>query len=137
MTHQAKSAYPTRPYTVRAEVLRRLLQGEHLTGMGAVVCASTTRLAAVIHVLRRDYGWTIEHTDLAAGTRDGRVAFIRSYYLARETIRRAFDEGAMLFCRGVVPARAKARRAAPAAAAKAERLNRVRDLFDSGESYGH
>ncbi len=136
----APGAYPTRLNTVTAEVLCRLLQGERLTGMEAVFSAHTTRLAAVIHHLKKDYGWTFEHHDLNVGTKDGRIAFIRVYYLPRATIRRAFDAGALVFCRSVKPARAKTRRHALKAAEQAHRLNVIRDpnqtdLF--GGAYGY
>jgi hypothetical protein len=123
----APGAYPARLNTVTAEVLCRLLEGERLTGMEAVFSASTTRLAAVVHRLKKDYGWSFETFDLNVGTKDGRIAFIRVYYFNRVTIRRAFDAGALVFCRSVTPARAKTRRHAPQAARQAHRLNAIRD----------
>lgn len=118
--------FPTRHNTVTAEVLARLISGENLTGMDAVFGCSTTRLSAVIFYLTEEYGWTIDHVDIDVGTNDGRVAVIRAYYLPRATIRRAFDAGALEFCRSVKDARAKTRKHAPKARAEAEKRNAAR-----------
>ena len=118
--------YPVRHYTVTAEVLSRLLNGENLTGMDAVFGCSTTRLAAVIHYLANEYGWHIDHVDIDVGTNDGRIPMIRTYFLSRASIRRAFDAGALEFCRSVKAARAKARKQAPKARAEANKRNAAR-----------
>ena len=114
---------PTRHYTVTAEVLSRLLNGESLTGMDAVFGCSTTRLSAVIHYLAGEYDWSIDHVDIDVGTNDGRVAVIRTYFLPHASIRRAFDTGALEFCRSVQAARAKTRKQAPKARAEANKRN--------------
>lgn len=119
-------AFPTRHNTVTAEILSRLLQGENLTGMDAVYCASTTRLAAVVEYLEKNYGWEIDRVDIDVGTNDGRVAVIRAYFLSRPTIRRAFDAGALEFCRSVKDARAKTRKHASKAKAEAAKRNAAR-----------
>ena len=119
-------AFPTRYNTVNAEVLSRLLQGENLTGMDAVYCASTTRLAAVVNYLERAYGWTIDRVDIDVGTTDGRVTVVKAYYLNRATIRRAFDAGALEFCQSVKEARAKTRKHASKAKAEAAKRNAAR-----------
>ena len=118
--------FPTRHNTVTAEVLCRLCYGENLTGMDAVFGCSTTRLAAVIHYLAEKYGWNIDHVDIDVGTNDGRIAMIRAYYLPRAKIRRAFDAGALEFCRSVKDARAKTRKQAPKARAEADKRNAAR-----------
>ena len=118
--------FPTRRNTVTAEILSRLLQGENLTGMDAVYCASTTRLAAVVDYLEKAYGWTIDRVDIDVGCNDGRVAVVRAYYLNRATIRRAFDAGALEFCRSVQEARAKTRKHASKAKAEAAKRNAAR-----------
>ena len=87
------ATFPARHNTVTAEVLSRLIKGETLTGMDAVFCANTTRLSAVIFYLTEDYGWSIEHLDREVGTKDGRVAQIRTYFLSSASIRLAFDSG--------------------------------------------
>lgn len=117
---------PTRHNTVTSEILRRLLSGETLTGMDAVAGCNTTRLSAVIHYLAEKYGWSIDHLDIAVGTNDGRVAVIRTYFLPRASIRRAFDAGALEFCRSVKAARAKTRKQAPKARAEANKRNAAR-----------
>lgn len=119
-------AFPSRHNTVTAEVLSRLIGGENLTGMDAVFGCSTTRLAAVIHYLAEKYGWTIDYADIDVGTNDGRVVLIRAYFLTRATIRRAFDAGALAFCRSVREARAKRRKHAPKARAIADKRNAAR-----------
>lgn len=118
--------FPNRRNTVTAEVLWHLLNGENLTGMEAVFCASTTRLSAVIFYLGEAYDWSVDHVDVDVGTNDGRVAVIRAYYLPRATIRRAFDAGALEFCRSVKDARAKTRKHAPKARAEADKRNAAR-----------
>jgi hypothetical protein len=127
-TNQATSAgyFPVRHDTVTAEVLSRLLRGEHLTGMGAVFCANTTRLAAVIDYLGDSYLWNIERINIEVGTKDGRIAVIRTYFLTRATIRHAFDSGALEFIRSVASARAKLRTKASKVIAEAKRRNGAR-----------
>lgn len=119
-------AFPSRLNTVTAEILSRLLNGENLTGMEAVFCASTTRLAAVVEYLGTSYGWTIDRVDIDVGCNDGRVAVVRAYYLNRATIRQAFDSGALSFCRSVQSARAKTRQNATKAKAEAHKRNAAR-----------
>ena len=117
---------PTRHNTVTAEVLCRLMNGENLTGMDAVYCASTTRLAASINYLSDKYNWTIDRVDIDVGTADGRVTVVKAYYLSRSTIRRAFDAGALSFCQSVKEARAKTRKHASKAKAEAAKRNAAR-----------
>ena len=119
-------AFPARHNTVTAEILCRLLRGEHLTGMEAVFCASTTRLAAVIDYLEKAYCWAIDRVDIDVGTKDGRVVAIRDYFLPRAAIRRAFDADALKFCRSVTSERAKLRAGANTVKAVAKRRNAAR-----------
>ena len=131
---------PTRHNTVTAEVLCRLLNGENLTGMDAVFDCSTTRLAAVIHYLTGEYCWAIDHVDMEVGTNDGRVTLIRAYFLPRPVIRKAFDAGALAFCRSVKAARAATRKNAAKAKEEAHKRNAARsaanrDLFQ-GSLFG-
>ena len=118
--------FPTRRNTVTAEILSRLLQGKNLTGMDAVFCASTTRLAAVVEYLENAHGWKIDRVDMDVGTNDGRVAVIRAYFLPRATIRRAFDAGALQFCQSVKEARTKTRKHASKAKEEAAKRNAAR-----------
>jgi hypothetical protein len=120
------ATFPSRHNTVTAEVLSRLIKGETLTGMDAVFCANTTRLSAVIFYLTEDYGWSIEHLDREVGTKDGRVAQIRTYFLSSASIRRAFDSGAREFCCSVTEARAMLRKRGSKAKAQAVTRDIVR-----------
>ena len=138
--------FPTRRNTVTAEVLCRLISGESLTGMDAVFCASTTRLAAVVEHLEKGHGWKIDRVDIDVGTADGRVTVVKAYYLNRATIRRAFDAGALEFCQTVREARAKTRMHASKAKAEAAKRNAARaaakfdpnqgSLFSGGATHG-
>ena len=119
-------SFPNRHNTVTAEVLCRLLNGESLTGMDAVFGCSTTRLAAVIHYLAGEYCWVIDHVDMDVGTNDGRVTVIRAYFLPRAVIRKAFDAGALDFCRSVKAARAATRKDAAKAKEEAHKRNTAR-----------
>jgi len=119
-------SFPVRYNTVTAEVMARLFQGETLTGMDAVLGMSTTRLAAFINSIGDKYISKIERVDINVGTKDGRVAEIRAYFLSRVFIRKAFDMGALEFCRSVASARAKQRNQALKAKAEAKRRNAAR-----------
>ena len=114
---------PARKATVTADVLSRLLSGQKLTGLDAVAISSTTRLAAVVHSLTRDYGWTIESTDKATGCRDGRVAWVAEYWITREVSRLAFAAGAGVWCVAVKAARLTARANAARASQQARKAN--------------
>jgi hypothetical protein len=116
-------AFPVRYDTVTAEVLCQLICGETVTGMDAVFAANTTRLSAFIYTLRNSYGWLIEHRDIAVGTKDGRVAEIRAYFLHRGVIREALAMDAMAFCKTVKAARQKRRKSAGKAYREARTRN--------------
>jgi hypothetical protein len=118
-----KARFPSRFNTVTAQVLQKLLAGETLTGMDAVFNASTTRLGAYIHALKRDYGWHCEHRDIAVSCKDGRVTEIRAYFFSSETIALALGMNPDDFCQKVVAARAKLRREQQRAQAEAARRN--------------
>jgi len=118
--------FPIRLNTVVSEVLARLLRGEQLTGMDAVFRANTTRLAAYINQLEKTWGWKIARVDVDVGTSDGRIATIRKYFLARPTIRHAFDCGALEYCRSVDVARATRRTKVDNVKVEAQRRNASR-----------
>lgn len=117
---------PHKRATVTAEVLARLLAGEHLTGLNAVIDASTTRLSDVVFRLHRDYGWTVERTDKATGCKDGRVATVSVYWLDAAVITQARAAGATAWCSEVRAARLQLRTKAAEARRAAERANRAR-----------
>jgi hypothetical protein len=94
--------------------------------MDAVFDASTTRLGAYIHALKRDYDWHCEHRDIAVSCKDGRVTEIRAYFFSSETIALALAIGADDFCKKVISARAKLRSEQAKAKAEAARRNQVR-----------
>jgi hypothetical protein len=118
-----KASFPNRCNTVTAQVLQKLLAGEPLTGMDAVFNASTTRLGAYVHVLKRDYGWHCEHRDIAVSCKDGRVTEIRAYFFSHETIAHARSMNADDFCQRVIAARAKLRSEQHKSKAEAARRN--------------
>ena len=125
--------YPERLDTVTAEVLARLLSHESLTGMEAVFGASTTRLAAVVHYLESDYGWTIDRCDIAAGCKDGRVAWVTEYRLNPLTIEAAMAAGAGAWCAEVRRARAALRKKA----AQAQRQAALANIAASARRHVH
>ena len=137
----ALGGFPAKQSSVCAEVLARLLNGERLTSLDAVIDASTTRLSAVVFYLSNNYGWTIESTDKAAGCRDGRVAWVSEYTLPADTVSRAMDAGAAAWCANVRAARRTLRAKAAVARCDADRANAARKfrphpgqwgLFESG-----
>ncbi len=118
--------FPLRHNTVIAGVLQSLLVGQKLRGFDAVFNASTTRLAAYIHALTRDYGWPIERHEVSVGSTDGRAAEISEYFISREMRFWANANGAVLFCPDVRAARAKRRDRAALAQREAAQRNKAR-----------
>lgn len=117
---------PHKRATVTAEVLARLLAGERLTGLAAVLDASTTRLSDVVFRLHRDYGWTVERADKATGCKDGRVATVSVYWLDSAVVVKALAAGATTWCSEVRAARMQLRTKTAQARREAERANRAR-----------
>ena len=103
--------FPKLLNTVRAEVLSRMIGGEHLTGMDAVFDMSTTRLAPVIHELIHRYHWDVRKADRTVNTKDGRVTEICAYYLPETVVDAAMAAGGYEFCQGVLDARRRLRSA--------------------------
>jgi hypothetical protein len=122
-----------RKNTVRAEVLCRLLSGEQMTGMNGVFEASTTRLAAVVEALSKQYGWCILSRDKAAGCNDGRVSRVREYRLSDATRASAMAAGAADWCREVRAARLKRRADAALAKCRAAAINAARAAQHPGQ----
>ncbi len=116
---------PTKLHTVTAEVLVRLLTGEHLTSIDAVRDASTTRLGAVVHYLTKHYGWEIDRNDKAAGCKDGRVAWVAEYWLAPAVITQAMTPATTDWCAKVRAARLKLRAKSAQAAKQAKQAERA------------
>lgn len=71
---------PTKPSTVIAEVLARLLNGQTLTHLDAWILSYTSRLAAHIHKLK-ELGWSIITIIEPMTCGDGRTAHIARYKL--------------------------------------------------------
>jgi hypothetical protein len=138
-------ALPAKRATVTADVLARFINGEHLTGLGAVTESSTTRLAAVVHYLQNEYGWSIERTDKAAGCRDGRIAYVAEYWMHPDLCAAVLAAGAGAWVAEVQAARSALRAKAAQARTDAARFNarktrrtappdtRQGGLFDGGE----
>ena len=114
---------PHRKNTVVADVLSRLLRGQIMTGMDGVFGASTTRLAAHVYYLTDRYGWIFNRRDKAAGCSDGRVAWIREYFLDPAIITVARQRGAATFCNEVSLARTRLRTKAELAKRQAQKAN--------------
>lgn len=104
---------PKRCNTVRSEVLADLFTGKRLRSLDAVFASSTTRLAAVIHVLGNTkggrYGWPIQRCDVYVKTKDGRTATVTEYWLSDDAINHGLLIGSAEFCDDVRDARALAR----------------------------
>ncbi len=116
----------TRKHTVRADVLAHLLAAERLTGMAAVIGSSTTRLAAVVHVLVEKYGWPIFTNPLVTGNADGRNSHVIEYFMLPSTIAEAMRTGAGPWCAQVHAARMKLRTHAAEAKRRADAINAAR-----------
>lgn len=126
---------PPQRSSVRAETLSLLLRGRTLTGMESVFKSSTTRLAAVIHVLRTDYSWEIEARNRVTGCKDGRVTTISEYRLPPAAMeaansRREFAE----FCKQVQTARLQLRKQAAMAERIAAMKNKARGIQPSNSA---
>jgi hypothetical protein len=117
---------PARTNTVTACVLARLLEGNSLTGMESVFKQSTTRLAAFVNRLGSRYGWVIESTSLVAGTNDGRIAHISSYWLPKAVIASSYDDGARDWINKVNKALAERKNNAASCKSKAAKINASR-----------
>lgn len=107
--------YPERQDTVIAAVLGQLLEGRELTSMSAVRGANTTRMSAVVHRLKKDYGWTIEAPEIKVDTADGRVAVVSLYYIPEAVRTLALVKGGVQYCESVALAREKRRQIGRAA----------------------
>lgn len=108
--------------TARAEVLLHLLNHQRITGMDAVIKASTTRLSAVIFALE-GHGWVIDREDHVEPCKDGRVSTVTRYWLPPATIEAAAAIGADTWRQEVRAARAALRRKSAEAMQEAQRQN--------------
>lgn len=115
--------YPERLDTVTAEVLARLLNYETLTSLDGVFDANTTRLSAVVHYLEQAYVWTVDRRDTATACKDGRVAWVKEYFLDPLTIEAAMAAGAGSWRAEVRRARAALRKKAADAERRAVLAN--------------
>lgn len=122
----ASGNLPFRQNTALAEVLMRLLAGESLTGMDAVFDASTTRLAAKVFQLETSHGWKIERRTNAVACSDGRVSYVKVYYLNPQAIEAAMVTGAATWCAETRVARRELRAKAAKAKLEAQRANAAR-----------
>lgn len=119
--------FPVKQNTVLAAVLADLLEGQRITGMGAVFEESTTRLAHHIYALK-GYGWPVQSADKVVGTNDGRVATISEYWLSPEVIEAAMAQGAREWVDGVRHARRLRRKKAAEAKRKAAQFEVAKKL---------
>lgn len=132
--------FPAKLDTVCAEVLRRLLSGERLTSLDGVSEASTTRLTAHVFYLEDAYAWCIERIDKVNGCRDGRLTYIKEYFLSASVIAQAKARGSEQWCAKVKAARLKLRTNAAKAKRQAERANiaaaKRRQQSEQGSLFG-
>jgi hypothetical protein len=136
--------FPVTCNAVCAEVLRRLLCGERLTGLDGVTDASTTRLSAHVFYLEDAYAWQVERIDKVTGCKEGRISYVTEYFLSPSVIEQAMARGAEQWCAKVKAARLRLRANAAKAKQQAERANRAaakrrqdaeqRALFEGGAS---
>lgn len=117
---------PSRLNTLKSEVLASLLRGNRTSAMDAVIEASTTRLAAVIHSLRED-GWNIQSAPFAAACADGRVSHPSIYWMEPGEIIKA-GPSAAAWRRAVAQARRDLRAKAARAQREADRQNAMRRI---------
>lgn len=103
--------FPRKHDTVRAEVLAQLMDGRIITSMSAVFNSSTTRLAAVVHALRKSYKWAIESVEQVVSTNDGRMAEVSAYRLPSQIAMKAMAQGGAEYCASVTAARQALRQA--------------------------
>ena len=119
----ARGMLPVKQSTVTADVLARFIAGERLTGLESVFDCSTTRLAAVVRYLGKDYAWNIKRDYKAIGCRDGRVTRVRVYWLCPNQTEAALAAGAGAWCQEVRAARRALRAKAAKARIEAARTN--------------
>ena len=93
---------PTRVNTLQSSVLASLLDGNKLTGLGSVFANDTTRLAAVIHSLKKNYCWEFEKADKPIETNDGRNVTVTEYSLHDSAINHALENGAPEWIKAVL-----------------------------------
>ena len=98
-----KKQLPSKPSTVIAEVLARLLIGQTLTHLDAWILSHTSRLAAHIHRLK-ELGWSIMTIIEPVACGDGRTAHIARYMLI-EPHEVVGDEKVRAFVESVTQAR--------------------------------
>jgi hypothetical protein len=115
--------FPVRCNTLQAEVLARLIRGEHLTGLGAVFGLNTTRLASAVHILRKKFNWQIESREFSVGCGDGRVEQVCEYFMQPGTINAAMATSAGQFIDEVFTQRSSLRKDAPKAKREAALRN--------------
>ena len=119
----ARGMFPVKQNTVTADVLARFIAGERLTGLESVFDCSTTRLAAVVGYLGKDYAWNIQRDGKAIGCRDGRVTRVSVYWLCPNQTEAALAAGAGAWCQEVKAARRALRAKAAKARIEAARAN--------------
>jgi hypothetical protein len=93
-TTQAATSLSFPPaHTVKGRILADLLVGRRITPARAWVEHGSSRLAAVVHVLKRD-GWPVLAGSVEVQTADGRTAHVAQYHLSEASIVFAGEAGA-------------------------------------------
>ena len=93
-TNSGAGLLPSRIGTLQARILARFIEGNKFTGLESVFTDNTTRLAAVVHQLKKVYGWQFIKTDKPVTTRDSRNVSVTEYSLSQDSRISAFDAGA-------------------------------------------
>lgn len=85
---------PNRINTLQARTLARFIEGNKFTGLESVFTDNTTRLAAVVHQLKKVYGWQFIKVEKPITTKDSRNVSVTEYSLSQNARMSAFDAGA-------------------------------------------
>jgi len=85
---------PSRVNTLQARTLARFIEGNTFTGLESVFSDNTTRLAAVVHQLKKSYGWQFVKVEKPITTKDSRSVSVTEYSLSQDARMAAFGAGA-------------------------------------------
>ena len=122
----ASGGLPAKLGTVTSEVLARLLNSEHITGLQDVCNVNTNLMAAYIYCLEIAYGWTVERKKKVVVNKNGRMALVSEYWIDPEVIFLAKAAGADAWCTEVRAARSASRAKAADVRRLPDRANAAR-----------
>ena len=122
----AAGSFPAKTSSVCAEVLARLLNSEHITGLQDVCNVNTNLMAAYIYCLEIAYGWTVERKKKVVVSKNGRMALVPEYWIDPKVIFLAKAAGADAWCTEVRAARSASRAKAADVRRLPDRANAAR-----------